>query len=369
MTKILVIEDEESIRENIVELLESEEFEAIGCANGLDGVRLATEQQPDLILCDVMMPELDGYQVLSTLRSQSKTTTIPFIFLTAKADKSDTRKGMELGADDYLVKPCTADELLRAIISRLEKQARINKQSQEKLNELRNSIALSLPHELRTPLNGILSCSQIILNQLNKSDEKEINIQDLRQMVELINVSGKRLYRLIQNFLLYADLEILATNLQRREALRNDQTFFLKGMAEEQVKALLYKTDRLADLQLNLQDASLQIASLRLNKIIEELCDNACKFSPPGTPIIFTTIVKYHRFTLSVTNQGRGMTKEQIMQIGAYMQFDRKMHEQQGSGLGLIIVKRLAELHGGELKIESIPHERTTVSVILPIAD
>ncbi|MBF2068704.1 EAL domain-containing response regulator [Fischerella thermalis] len=123
MTKILVIEDENSVRENLVELLEAEDFEAIDAANGKLGINLALTEVPDLILCDLMMPELDGYGVLTTLRQEPLTATIPFIFLTAKATKTDFRQGMELGADDYLTKPFTRAELLSAIDGRLKKQA------------------------------------------------------------------------------------------------------------------------------------------------------------------------------------------------------------------------------------------------------
>lgn len=127
MTKILVIEDEKSVRENILDLLEAENFDTIAAANGRIGVELALSEVPDLILCDLMMPEIDGYGVLIALREESVTANIPFIFLTARAARADFRQGMELGADDYLTKPFTRDELLSAIASRLIKQANLIK--------------------------------------------------------------------------------------------------------------------------------------------------------------------------------------------------------------------------------------------------
>ncbi|MFH7027210.1 MAG: EAL domain-containing protein [Heteroscytonema crispum UTEX LB 1556] len=127
MTKILVIEDEESVRENLLELLEAEDFETIAAANGRIGVELAHSLVPDLILCDMMMPELDGFGVLNTLRQDYVTATIPFIFLTAKCTKADFSQGMDFGADDYVTKPFTRGELLSAIISRLEKQSTLTK--------------------------------------------------------------------------------------------------------------------------------------------------------------------------------------------------------------------------------------------------
>lgn len=115
MTKILVIEDEETVRENILELLDAEGFEAIAAENGRIGLNLAQQHRPDLILCDIRMPELDGYGVLSALRSEPETAGIPFLFLTAKAAKTDVNLGMELGASNYITKPFTLVELLTAI--------------------------------------------------------------------------------------------------------------------------------------------------------------------------------------------------------------------------------------------------------------
>ncbi len=121
MKKILVIEDDVLILENLLELLEAEDFQGIGAPNGKIGLALAQQEKPDLILCDVMMPELDGHGVLSGLRRNPMTASIPFIFLTAKGQMTDLRKGMDLGADDYLIKPCTADQLVKAIHVRLTK--------------------------------------------------------------------------------------------------------------------------------------------------------------------------------------------------------------------------------------------------------
>lgn len=123
MKKVLLIEDNTDIRENTGEILSLAGYEVITAQNGKVGVQLAQEQLPDLIICDIMMPELDGYGVLHILSNSPETARIPFIFLTAKTEKSDIRKGMELGADDYLTKPFSDTELLNAIGTRLKKHA------------------------------------------------------------------------------------------------------------------------------------------------------------------------------------------------------------------------------------------------------
>ncbi len=120
--KVLIIEDNNEIRENVVEILELAGYEVFAASNGKAGVELARKNLPDIILCDIMMPELDGYGVLYLLNKNPQLTTIPFIFLTAKAERIDLRKGMEMGADDYLTKPFDDMELLNAIESRLKKK-------------------------------------------------------------------------------------------------------------------------------------------------------------------------------------------------------------------------------------------------------
>ncbi len=120
--KILVIEDETETRNIFLRCLAFESFDAIGAQNGATGIAMATQHRPDLVVCDIMMPDIDGYGVLSKLRSQPTTRAIPFIFLTAKVTMVELREGMVLGADDYLTKPCTVEQFLDAIAARLIRQ-------------------------------------------------------------------------------------------------------------------------------------------------------------------------------------------------------------------------------------------------------
>ena len=121
MKKILFIEDNQDVRENTAEILELENYEVTTAENGKIGVEKALQNIPDIIICDIMMPELDGYGVFEALHTNPRTASIPFIYLTAKSEKADMRKGMNIGADDYLTKPFEDSELLDAIESRLKK--------------------------------------------------------------------------------------------------------------------------------------------------------------------------------------------------------------------------------------------------------
>ena len=128
MKKILVIEDHATMRRNVVTILEMEGYTALAAANGREGLALVASEHPDLILCDVMMPELDGHGVLRALRADPVTASVPFIFLTAKGEKNDQRTGMNLGADDYLTKPISRDDLVATL------DARFTRKSQQRTN-------------------------------------------------------------------------------------------------------------------------------------------------------------------------------------------------------------------------------------------
>ncbi len=362
MHKILVIEDEESVRSNIIKLLQFENFHALGAENGYVGVQIAKEQIPDLIICDIMMPELDGYGVHKALCQDPITATIPFIFLSAKAEKADFRLGMNLGADDYLTKPFTRDELLNAVFTRLEKQAAIDINFQQKLNKLRGSITDSLPYELLMPLNQIQEVLHTLSNEYDSIERHKI-----LEMTKEAYTASLRLQRLSQNFLFYALIEITSTDPEQVNALRQQWISTAKSVITDVAIEKAKDLKREADLHLELEDAKVLILEANLAKIVEELVDNAFKFSTPGTPVHVESTLDNNMFILSVTDRGQGMTLEQLANLGAYMQFERKLYEQAGSGLGLAIAKRLSQLHGGELTIDSIPRQKTTVRVALPL--
>ncbi|MEL7035781.1 MAG: EAL domain-containing protein [Cyanobacteria bacterium J06592_8] len=190
MRKILVIEDEDLIRINIKELLEVEHFQVWEAENGEIGVNLALKHQPDLILCDVMMPKLDGYGVLEKLRNYSTTATIPFIFMTALSDRTSLRKGMELGADDYLSKPCSATELLKAITARLEKHLAWKQQYESQVQkvqaELRNLIYID-------PITTLPN--RLALREQFETIKQTLN-SDSSQLIPLLSINIDRFRRI-----------------------------------------------------------------------------------------------------------------------------------------------------------------------------
>ncbi len=362
MNTILIIEDEEQIRENIEEILQISDFKTLIAPNGKIGLEIAKTKLPDLIICDIMMPDLDGYSVLTSLRKNEATANIPVIFVTAKAERSDFRHGMEIGADDYLTKPFTTEELLKAIATRLHKQSLLQRQSQAKLDELRINIAHSLPHELNTPLNGILGMSQLLVDSrsmMRESEEIEI--------AELIYTSANRLNRLTQRFLLYSNLELIIRDNEKIQQIKeNSEQCLAKKVISDVCLQRAREFCRTKDLTLELTESILQMPEDKLRIVIEELIENAFKFSLPGSQIRVISNVNGHKFRLHLIDNGKGMTIEEIERIGAFIQFNRKFNEQQGSGLGLSIVQHIIKLYDGELLFNSIPEQQTIVTIILP---
>jgi signal transduction histidine kinase len=363
MKKILVIDDEEWLREMVQLALRQRGFEVLQAENGAVGIELARKELPDLILCDVNMEKVDGYGTLSSLHSEPATAAIPFILMTGLADNAGMRHGMELGADDYLPKPFTIEALYAAVETRLKKAQTVRQEAEKKLADLRDNISMMLPHELRTPLNGILSYGEMLA-----ADAATLPATEIAEMGHVIYESGKRLERLIENFLIYAQLEMLSADPQKAAALRKKQTELPGKLIAERARLQAQSAKRAADLRLDLAEVAAPISEENLAKVADELVQNAFKFSPAGTPVSVALAAQPDYVVFTITDRGRGFSTDHIQRIGAYMQFDRKLQEQQGLGLGLTIAKRLTELHGGSLSIQSETAAGTAVTVKFPRA-
>jgi two-component system, sensor histidine kinase and response regulator len=361
MKKILVIDDEEWLREMVQLALRQKGYDVIEAENGAIGIEVARRELPDLILCDVNMERVDGYLTLSSLRNEPVTAAIPFILMTGLADNAGMRHGMELGADDYLPKPFTIDALYAAVEARIRKAHALRQQAEKKLADLRDNISLMLPHELRTPLNGILAFGEILAAEASTLPPAEV-----ADMGKIIHDSAKRLERLIENFLIYAQIELLDADPQKLAGLRKKETTAPAKLIEAHACAQAQSAARSKDLVLNLADTPVPMSEDYLAKIVDELVQNAFKFSQNGSQVVVALAEAPGAVALSVRDQGRGFSTEHITKVGAYMQFDRKIQEQQGLGLGLTIAKRLTELHGGTLTIQSAGSSGTTVTLKLP---
>ena len=363
MAKILVIEDNADILEEVLTWLWLEDYTAIGAADGRIGIEQALTQAPDLILCDIMMPEKDGYRVLLELRTQPATALTPFIFMTAKQERVDIRYGMELGADDYVTKPFSHEELLGAVRSRLARRDRFAQESNQRVSTMRERLLHMLPHELRTPLVGILGIGELL-----SQDAATLTPAEISDYASMITSSGQRLYRLVENHLLYAQLELYAADAQKAARLDHTQVTALAHVVYDTSEQVANLYGRATALHLEVQPANLRIVKQDLSKIIYELLDNAFKFSKAPTLVQVIGKVQGASYRLDILDQGHGLTPENLAQLDAYTQFERSTYEQQGTGLGLAIVQRLATLAGGAVQIDSTVGVGTVVHVTLPLA-
>jgi signal transduction histidine kinase len=267
---------------------------------------------------------------------------------------------MELGADDYLAKPFSVPELVSAVEARYKKFQAYRQMAEKRVDELCSSISLSLPHELLTPLTGILGIGQVL-----RDSGQNMSSDQVVELSQLIIDSGNRLHRMINNFLIFTQIELLMAKPNEIDQQAKKITQNTKTLIFETAMSYALSAGRNNDLKLDLHASSAAISEDFLVKIVQELLDNAFKFSKTASTVTLSTRVVDNSFVLSVTDQGIGMPSERISQIGAFMQFDRKILEQQGSGLGLAIIKRFLEIHKGSIEIESVLGQGTTVRIWL----
>lgn len=361
--RIVIVDDEKDIRTVVKMILTKSSYEVIEAGNGLDGLAASLIHAPDLVLCDIDMPKMSGVEMLNLFKENPELASIPFIFITGKKiEQTDVRKGMELGADDYLIKPFTNNELLSAVKIRLNKKSSLKKYYESQFDDIKSNIIHALPHEFRASLKIILGLSQLLID-MHKLPEEEVKEIGLR-----IYKTGWSLRHLLENMALYGQLQIWMQDQNKVTELRRyfvtTLTDFIPSIAEKQME----EYGRPDALRISIKNSPVQISPAYLTKIVEEIIDNALKFSKAGTIVQLSSEEDGSEVHIIIRDEGCGMSKEQINRVSAFQQFDHDFFKQQGAGLGLVIAKTLAELHNGSLSIESREDFGTTVKVSLPKA-
>lgn len=357
MTSILLVEDEKWLGDNISMLLKKEGYEVLYVRNGLEALDILNDNIPDLIISDIIMPYVDGYELFRKTKQNFRTQFVPFLFLTCKNDPISFRKGMNLGADDYISKPFVFDELLHAIKIRLEKSSLIS----AKIDNLRSNIGKYVPHELRTPLVAILGYSQMVINENMLLSKDEIV-----DMVERIYIGANRLKARIEKFLLFTELEPVINKFKMRI---KPHTIFNYNTLKMIILNHYFIKNRKEDIHAKIIEATVKIPDFYLERIIVELLENAVKFSEMRSIIYVTGKINADYYYLEIKNTGRGMKKSETEQIEAFVQFNREVFQQEGNGLGLAIVKRILKMYNGKILIESLEDKFTTVTVEIPLAN
>ena len=361
MPTILVIDDEESVRLPLADLLRFDGFDVVEAKDGESGVKMATEDTPDLIICDIMMPGMDGFAVLETLRRYPFMAMTPFIFLTARIDPSDTERGLNLGADDYVCKPFEPTQLIERIRSRLDKY-RIMKDS---LNEVRSNLIGKVPHEFKTPLNGILGFASMM-----KENAHMLNSGEVRDFSSLILESGERMLQTVVNYVRYLELQIDLGQDDVPAKYRDANCHFGVSDMDRILERLFNQfPERKNDVDRFIQPVGVALEGDDGEYMAYQLIENALKFSHSGSRVSVNTVIDSDAYVLSVADRGQGMTNEQISKLGPFIQLNREEQEQQGLGVGLSVVDSLCILYGGTVSITSQPGDGTRVILRLPLSE
>jgi DNA-binding response OmpR family regulator len=338
MKKILVIEDEHDIRDSIQEIVEMAGYEAIPAHNGAAGLMELMHHHYDLIICDIMMPEMDGFSLLATLKKDPAFVT-PFIFLTAKVQANDLRTGMNLGADDYLHKPFKSKDLLAAIDARLAKHEKLNQLQAQKAAMLEKTIELMVGHEFKTPMNGIIN-----FNALIAENASSLNNEKLQSLCSYLQISAERLLTTYGKINTYYKLQ-KAVHLS---ALEDDEHLDPHHIIDS-IKSVLHKQDRTNDLIFQAPTPPLFFSKL-MHEAVKELIENACKFSEKGTPIAVSITTENLRHKISITNQTSHTNATTLNNYRLFEQHNRASKEQQGLGIGLAISKLVVGMHKGSIE-------------------
>lgn len=365
--KVLVVEDDIHLLEGIRDILELDGYTVLTAENGTHGLEVLHSQSapPDLIVSDIMMPKMDGIQFLKEVRKESRWLDIPFIFLTAKGEKSDYQKGMRLGVDDYVVKPYDPGDLLVKIESRLERLRTVRKAHSEVMAGLKRQILTILNHEFRTPLTFVVAYADM----LNEKEAQQLSQEEILAYLKGVSSGAERLRNLIENFILLVEIEtgdIQNTYNWRKRPVESLNEIFTS--ARERVRTMEDAKPRSIEFQVETGIPAFEGDPEYLTTAVHHLLQNAIKFSAPSQPIKMEAKARDGKVYLSVKDEGRGIpAMEQVDIWKSFYQINRAQNEDQGAGAGLAIVRGIAELHGGSVAVTSEPDKGSTFEIILPL--
>ncbi|NDJ77964.1 MAG: hybrid sensor histidine kinase/response regulator [Chloroflexi bacterium] len=369
-TTILVVEDDMHLMEGIRDILEINEYNVLTATNGAVALELLRSQPrpPDLIVSDIMMPRMDGYDFFRAVRSEKGWLEIPFIFLTAKGERDDVRRGKEMGAEDYVVKPFDADDLLVAVSAKLKRRDEISRVWKGEISDIKRSILTILNHEMRTPLTYVVAYADML-----HRDADDLSMDDIRSFLRGINAGANRLRRMIENFILLVELQTGEAK-QTFDWRRNEIANYAALFGSTAKKYADFAMEQQVEIEIDVPDDLPPVLAdgEYLSAALECLVDNAIKFTDrPETKVTLRAYEEDGYVCIAVQDQGRGIEEHEIDHIfEVFYQIDREKYEDQGVGVGLAIVRGVVhDLHGGIIELESAFGEGSLFVIKLPIVD
>jgi two-component system sensor histidine kinase/response regulator len=317
------------------------------------------EKLPDLILCDINMPGKNGYRFLEEVRGDTELSNCPFVFMTGNPMFAQPRAAMDRGADDFLLKPFTLDALVACVSARLRRSEIAGQNEAALIRELRNSLHRGLSHEFFTPLAGIIGYAEML-----EQDGDSLGDAEVRGGLRNIMLSSRRLHRTLRNYL-YA-LDRLGPDSFAPFPVLAPAT--LVQLVQQGAFLAAERHARKSDLMLDVSGATIQAGAQEIPILVEELVENALAFSRPGSSVKVKSQRIGAEWRLTVEDSGRGMTRQQLKNLGLFRQFERDKFQQPGLGVGLFIVRQILRRNQGRLQIESTPGAGTTCEVTMAVA-
>jgi two-component system sensor histidine kinase/response regulator len=360
---VLLVDDDISVLEGVADLMEINGYEIWTAENGQQALELMQTRSPDMIISDIMMPVMDGYEFYERVRSNPSWIPIPFIFLSARSQPVDVRRGRELGVDEYIVKPFDPQDLLVIIDNRWRRTQEIRRATMESVERVKKQIVDVMGHELRTPLAYIYGYINLL------RDERAIMAeQDLAEMMASVERGAERMKRLVDDLLFLVKLDGGVLQDEFRLGLRE------YNLAEV-VRCVVVDTAHLAELNKIVihvdAPTELRLTGMRVyvRDILTRLVDNGIKFTNPGTGSVTIRVYEEDGFArIDVIDDGIGIHPDDHKRIfQRFQQINREDIEQQGTGLGLSIARELLVLMGGDIWVTSALGEGSTFSVSLPL--
>jgi two-component system sensor histidine kinase/response regulator len=363
MVTVLVVDDDPTILDSVTDLLRISGYNILSATNGVEGLRMMQTNTPDLIIADIMMPEMDGYRFYEAVRENPAWTPIPFIFLTARGERKDIRRGYMLGADQYLTKPFEAEDLLVAVEKRLERVRAIQAVTKNEVEQVKQQLLTIFSHELRTPLSYIYGYVHLL-----EEGHKGLDDDVIGEILGDMRAGAERLVRLTEDLMqiVYIDSGAMVLRMEREGKEANISPLILQAIRELDEKA--ERRNVIVSAQIPDQ-ISIWCVPEFVQDVVRRLVDNAIKFSrrEEGHVFVRAEIVKGWA-VIAVQDDGIGIDPANLKLIfERFQQLDREKLEQQGVGLGLALADRLVGLHGGRIDVESEPGMGSTFAVYLPV--
>jgi two-component system sensor kinase len=359
---ILIVDDDLAFRVLLRKILAEQGYMVIEAEDGQQALAMMIHSTPDLIISDIRMPQMDGFELFKRLSKNPQWSGLPFVYLTAYNDYESYRQSKELGVDDFLSKPVDMALLLSVIKGRLHRAGQIKKALDSELDTIKKKLLHLFSHEFRTPLTHIKGVSDILTDESVNFDE-----DSLKKFYQILKDGTDRLQILMEEFLTVARIEAAYA---MREARQFRAPFVLSRIVDE-VKLQFMEKARDSEIalikEMPPQDVRIIGCEAQIREILKRLMENAIMYTPRGGVIKICLTILDKAVSVEVQDTGHGIESHELPHIfERFYQVGRNRNEQQGIGLGLYISRTFAEINGGTLNVTSTPGVGSKFTLLLP---